>query len=114
MGPSRIFISDDRYSLLFGECSALRQDIQEMGSATFETKLMNRSSVQQRKRIMSSTTDKISGAANEVSGKAKQTAGKVIDNHELQAKGKAQELKGKAETAAGKAKDGVKKAVDSI
>ena len=46
---------------------------------------------------MSSTTDKLKGAANEVAGNVK-----------LQAEGKAQELKGEAQRTVGETKDVIK------
>lgn len=61
---------------------------------------------------MSSTTDKISGAANEVAGKTKKAVGKAMDDSELRVKGAAQEAKGKAQKATGDAKDAVKNVVD--
>ncbi len=61
---------------------------------------------------MSSTTDKIKGAANEAVGNVKQGVGKATDNDKLRAEGKAQELKGEAQQAVGKTKDAVKKGVD--
>ncbi|GJE60482.1 CsbD family protein [Methylobacterium trifolii] len=57
---------------------------------------------------MSSTTDKIKGAANEAVGKAKQGIGNVTDSDKLKAEGAAQELKGKAQGTVGDAKDAVK------
>ena len=62
---------------------------------------------------MTSTTDKIKGAANEAAGKLKQAAGKAIGNDRLRAKGMMQERKGGAQQAVGKAKDAVKKVIDS-
>lgn len=61
---------------------------------------------------MSSTSDKIKGAANEAAGNVKQAVGKATDNPKLQAEGFAQERKGEAQQAVGKAKDAVKDAVD--
>lgn len=61
---------------------------------------------------MSSTSDKIKGAANEAIGNVKQGIGKVTDNDRLRAEGKAQEIKGEAQQAVGKAKDAVKNIVD--
>jgi uncharacterized protein YjbJ (UPF0337 family) len=61
---------------------------------------------------MSSTTDKIKGAANEAIGNVKQGIGKATDNDRLRAEGKAQEIKGEAQQAVGKAKDAVKNVVD--
>ncbi|MCZ2982706.1 CsbD family protein, partial [Acinetobacter baumannii] len=46
---------------------------------------------------MSSTTDKIKGAANEALGKAKQGLGDVTNNDKLKTEGTAKELKGKAQ-----------------
>jgi uncharacterized protein YjbJ (UPF0337 family) len=62
--------------------------------------------------FMSSTTDKIKGAANEIAGKAKDAVGKATGDRELRAHGKAQEAKGKAQRATGQAKDAVKKVID--
>jgi uncharacterized protein YjbJ (UPF0337 family) len=61
---------------------------------------------------MTSTSDKIKGAANEAMGKAKQAAGSAVDDPKLRAKGAAQEVAGKAQKAAGGAKETVKKTVD--
>lgn len=61
---------------------------------------------------MSSTSDKIKGAANEAIGNVKQGVGKATDNDRLRAEGKAQEIKGEAQQAVGKAKDAVKNIVD--
>lgn len=61
---------------------------------------------------MSSTSDKIKGAANEAAGNVKQAVGKATDNKRMEAEGFAQERKGEAQQAVGKAKDAVKNAVD--
>ena len=61
---------------------------------------------------MTSTTDKIKGAANEAMGNVKQAAGKAVGNDSLRAKGMMQERKGEAQQAVGKAKDAVKKVID--
>ena len=61
---------------------------------------------------MTSTTDKIKGAANEAMGNVKQAAGKVAGNDRLRAQGMMQERKGEAQQAVGKAKDAVKKIID--
>ena len=63
---------------------------------------------------MSSTTDKIKGAANEALGKAKQGLGDVTNNDKLKTEGAAQELKGKAQGTVGDAKSAVKSATDKI
>ncbi|CAM2875102.1 MULTISPECIES: CsbD family protein [Methylobacterium] len=63
---------------------------------------------------MSSTTDKIKGAANEALGKAKQGLGDVTNNDKMKADGAAQELKGKAQSTVGDAKGAVKSATDKI
>ena len=63
---------------------------------------------------MSSTTDKIKGAANEVAGNVKQGVGNLTGNDKLQAEGKAQEVEGKTQRTVGEAKDGVKNAADKI
>jgi uncharacterized protein YjbJ (UPF0337 family) len=63
---------------------------------------------------MSSTSDKIKGAANEAIGNAKQAAGKAVGNDRLQAKGIIQERKGEAQQAIGKAKAAVKKVIDRV
>lgn len=63
---------------------------------------------------MSSTTDKIKGAANEAAGNIKQTVGKVTGNERLQAEGKAQEVEGKTQRTVGEAKQGVKNAADAV
>jgi uncharacterized protein YjbJ (UPF0337 family) len=62
--------------------------------------------------VMTSTTDKIKGAANEVAGAVKQTVGEAVGNPKLQVEGAAQKLKGAAQGAVGDAKDTVKKVVD--
>ncbi len=61
---------------------------------------------------MSSTSDKIKGAANEATGNVKQAIGKATDNPDLQAEGFVQERKGEAQQAVGKAKDAIKNAID--
>ncbi|WP_342104499.1 CsbD family protein [Methylobacterium sp. SI9] len=63
---------------------------------------------------MSSTTDKIKGAANEALGKAKQGIGDVTGSEKLKAEGAAQELKGKTQSTVGDAKDTVKSATDKL
>lgn len=63
---------------------------------------------------MSSTTDKIKGAANEAMGKAKQGVGEAVGSDKMKAEGKAQELKGEGQQAVGKAKDAVKNATDKL
>jgi len=63
-------------------------------------------------KIMTSTSDKIKGAANEVVGKVKQAVGSATDDSKLRAKGAVQEAKGDAQKAEGQAKDAVKKAID--
>ncbi len=54
---------------------------------------------------MTSTTDKIKGAANEVAGAVKQGVGEAVGNPKLQVEGAAQKLKGQAQGAVGDAKD---------
>ena len=61
---------------------------------------------------MSSTTDKIKGAANEVAGGAKKAVGQAVGNDKLVVEGQAQKLKGDAQRAVGSGKDAVKKVVD--
>jgi uncharacterized protein YjbJ (UPF0337 family) len=68
----------------------------------------------QEDNAMSSTTDKIKGAANEALGKAKQGVGDVTGNDKLKAEGAAQELKGKAQGTVGDAKSAVKSATDKL
>ncbi|MCJ2029573.1 CsbD family protein [Methylobacterium sp. J-043] len=63
---------------------------------------------------MSSTTDKIKGAANEVAGNVKQGVGNLTGNDKLQAEGKAQEVEGKTQRTVGEAKEGVKNAADAV
>lgn len=63
---------------------------------------------------MSSTTDKIKGAANEAAGNVKQGVGKATGNENLQAEGKAQEVKGEGQQTLGDAKQGVKNATDKV
>ncbi len=63
---------------------------------------------------MSSTTDKIKGAANELAGKAKQGIGDATGNDKMKADGAAQELKGKTQSTVGDAKDTVKSATDKL
>jgi uncharacterized protein YjbJ (UPF0337 family) len=63
---------------------------------------------------MSSTTDKIKGAANEALGKAKQGIGDVTGSDKMKAEGAAQELKGKTQSTVGDAKDTVKSATDKL
>lgn len=63
---------------------------------------------------MSSTTDKIRGAANKTVGALKKGVGKATGNRELQAEGTAQEIRGSAQTTVGNAKQGVKNAVKAV
>ena len=63
---------------------------------------------------MSSTTDKIKGAANEAAGKVKQGIGSATGSDKMQAEGAAQELKGKAQGTVGDAKGAVKSATDKL
>ena len=63
---------------------------------------------------MSSTTDKIKGAANQVGGKIKEGVGKAIGNEHMQAEGNVQQIKGKAQQKVGEAKDAVKGAANSV
>jgi uncharacterized protein YjbJ (UPF0337 family) len=63
---------------------------------------------------MSSTTDKIKGAANEAAGSVKQGIGNMTGDEKLKAEGKAQELKGDAQRTVGDAKDGIKNAADAV
>jgi len=62
---------------------------------------------------MSSTGDKVKGAANEAIGKAKQGVGEVVGSDKMKVEGTLQEAKGDMQQAAGKAKDAVKKAIDN-
>ena len=61
---------------------------------------------------MSSTTDKIKGAANDAMGKAKEGVGNMVDNDKMKAEGLAQQAKGNAQKAVGEGKDAVKGVVD--
>jgi uncharacterized protein YjbJ (UPF0337 family) len=61
---------------------------------------------------MSSTTDKLKGAANDAMGKAKEGAGRVVNDDEMKAEGLAQQAKGKTQKTVGEAKDSVKRVVD--
>lgn len=63
---------------------------------------------------MSSTTDRIKGAANEVAGKAKQGIGEAVGSDKMKAEGAIQEAKGSLQTASGKAKDAAKNVVDKM
>jgi uncharacterized protein YjbJ (UPF0337 family) len=63
---------------------------------------------------MSSTTDKIKGAANEAVGTVKEAVGKAVGNPNLEIEGAAQKLKGEAQGAVGDAKDSVKKVIDKV
>ena len=63
---------------------------------------------------MTSTTDKIKGAANEVAGALKQGVGEAVGNPKLQVEGAAQKLKGRAQGAVGDAKDAAKDAAHKI
>jgi uncharacterized protein YjbJ (UPF0337 family) len=65
-----------------------------------------------RRNPMSSTSDKIKGAANEAMGNVKQAAGKAVGNDRLVVKGALQERKGEVQQAVGKAKSAVKKVID--
>ncbi len=63
---------------------------------------------------MTSTTDKIKGAANEVAGSVKKGVGEALGNEKLQVEGAAQKLKGSAQGAVGDAKDAAKDAAHKI
>ena len=61
---------------------------------------------------MSSTTDKVKGAANQAAGSVREGVGKAVGSKEMEVKGAAQKAKGEIQEGVGKAKDAVKKAVD--
>lgn len=61
---------------------------------------------------MSSTTDKIKGAANQAVGKVKQGVGEATNDPALKGEGRLQEAKGDAQKAVGNVKDAIKKAAD--
>jgi uncharacterized protein YjbJ (UPF0337 family) len=67
---------------------------------------------QTKEEAMSSTTDKLKGAANQVAGKVKQGVGEATDDPALKGEGKVQEAKGDLQKAVGKGKDAIKKAGD--
>ena len=58
---------------------------------------------------MSSTTDKLKGAANQVAGKVKQGVGEATDDPALKGEGRVQEAKGDLQKAVGKGKDAIKR-----
>ena len=57
---------------------------------------------------MSSTTDKIKGAADQAIGTVKSGVGSVVGSDKLKVEGEAQKIKGKVEVAVGNAKDEAK------
>jgi uncharacterized protein YjbJ (UPF0337 family) len=61
---------------------------------------------------MSSTTDKLKGAANEAAGSVKESVGKSVGNDRVEAEGAVQKAKGQAQQAVGKGKDALKSIVD--
>ncbi len=61
---------------------------------------------------MSSTTDKVKGAANEAIGKAKQGLGEATGDERLEGEGVIQEVKGKGQKAVGDAKEATKDAIN--
>jgi uncharacterized protein YjbJ (UPF0337 family) len=61
---------------------------------------------------MSSSTDKIKGAANETAGNVKQSVGRAVGSDNLEAEGTVQKAKGQVQQAVGKGKDAIKTAVD--
>jgi len=63
---------------------------------------------------MSSTTDKIKGAANQAAGSIKQSVGNATGNANLEAEGAAQKAKGNVQETVGKGKDAVKSVVDKM
>jgi uncharacterized protein YjbJ (UPF0337 family) len=63
---------------------------------------------------MSSTSDKVKGAANEAIGKVKQGVGAAVDSDKMRTEGATQEAKGDLQQAAGKAKGAVKDAIDKV
>ena len=63
---------------------------------------------------MSSTTDKLSGAANVAAGTLKQSIGNAIGSDKLEAEGLAQEAKGDAQKAVGDAKDAIKQGAAKV
>ncbi len=62
--------------------------------------------------IMSSTTDKIKGAADKAIGTVKSGVGSAVGSDKMVAEGEAQKIKGNVETAVGKTKDGIKHVAD--
>ena len=72
----------------------------------------NGTTIRQRRKLMSSTTDKIKGVTNEAVGNVKQGVGKAVDSDKMQVEGAIQERKGEAQQAIGKTKDALKKAID--
>ena len=63
---------------------------------------------------MSSTTDKIKGAANEAMGKAKQGVGEAVGSDRMRGEGAAQEVKGKGQQTLGDAKDAINSAAGAV
>jgi uncharacterized protein YjbJ (UPF0337 family) len=64
--------------------------------------------------VMTSTTDKIKGAANQAAGAVKKGVGEAVGNPKLQVEGAAQKLKGHAQGAVGDAKDAVKEMAKKV
>ena len=63
-------------------------------------------------RIVGSTTDKVTGAANQVGGKIKEGVGKAIGNEQMEVEGKVQQVKGKVQKSVGDAKETIKDTVN--
>lgn len=60
---------------------------------------------------MSSTSDKIAGAANKVAGSVKEAVGKTVGDKKLETEGEIQKGKGRVQEAVGNAKSNVKDVV---
>lgn len=63
---------------------------------------------------MSSSSDKIKGAANEALGNIKQGVGKVVGSPDLEAEGIIQERKGEAQQTLGSVKEKAQEVVDDV
>jgi uncharacterized protein YjbJ (UPF0337 family) len=64
--------------------------------------------------IMSSTTDKVTGAANAAVGNVKQVVGKAVGSDKLEAEGIVQEAKGEGQKAVGDAKGAIKQGANKV
>jgi uncharacterized protein YjbJ (UPF0337 family) len=64
----------------------------------------NSSSPKEKKKMKSSTQDKVEGTAKNIAGRIKEVTGKAVGNPRLQADGKAEKVEGKIQKKVGEIK----------